>query len=78
MITWLKNTLDTIPYGLLFAAALLMALLPFQPEPHLLEKLRWLSQGALTRPIDILDLIWHSLPMLLLVIKFGLSKKKKG
>jgi len=62
--------LDDIPYFMLIAAAILMALLPFQPEPHLIEKLSMLSQGTLTKPIDIFDLFWHSLPMILLVLKY--------
>ena len=68
--------LDDIPYILLIGAAVLMALLPFQPEPHLIEKLRMLSQGLLAKPIDIFDLIWHALPTILLVMKFVRSKKE--
>ena len=68
---WLKD----IPYSLLIAATVLMALLPFQPEPHLVEKLRMLTEGALSKPIDIFDLIWHMLPMVLLTIKFWITKK---
>ena len=69
---WLEN----VPYALLIGAAILMALLPFQPEPHLVEKLRMLSQGALSKPMDIFDLFWHSLPMILLITKFVMAKKK--
>ncbi len=69
---WLEN----ISYTFLIAAAVLMALLPFQPEPHLIEKLRMLSQGELSKPIDIFDLFWHALPMILLVTKYVMEKKK--
>ena len=48
--------LDKIPYSLLVPMAILLALLPFQPEPHLWEKLKMLFAGTLVRPIDILDL----------------------
>ena len=72
-MNWLKG----IPYFALIGASILMALLPFQPEPHLLEKLRMLLQGDLSKPIDIFDLFWHSLPMFLLVAKYILEQKSK-
>ena len=60
--------LDKIPFGPLAIGALLLGMAPFLPEPHLWEKLNMLTNGALTRPIDIFDLFLHgSLPLLLLV-----------
>jgi hypothetical protein len=64
-MTWL----DRIPLPLLIALAIWMALAPFTPEPHLLEKLRMLSQGTLTSPLDIFDLMFHSLPLILLGLR---------
>lgn len=61
--------LDKIPLGLLLLPALLLGLAPFSPEPHLLEKLRMLSQGTLHRPIDIFDLLLHGTPVVLVVLK---------
>lgn len=61
--------LDQIPLGMLTMAALLLGLAPFVPEPHLFEKLRMLSQGTLTRPIDIFDLLMHGTPVVLLALK---------
>ena len=46
-------------YNFLIPAAVLMGLAPFAPEPHLLEKLRMLFSGDLSRPIDIFDLFLH-------------------
>jgi len=63
--------LDSIPYPILLPLALLLALAPFSPEPHLIEKLRMLAQGNLTRPIDIFDLLLHSTPLLLLFLKLA-------
>jgi hypothetical protein len=58
--------LDRFPLGLFIVGALLLGLAPFMPEPHLLEKLRMLALGTLTRPLDIFDLLLHaSLPILL-------------
>jgi len=63
------NWIDKIPVKALLVVAVFFALVPFQPEPHLFEKLRLLSEGALTRPIDIFDLFMHSLPIVLLAIR---------
>ncbi len=61
--------LDSIPLGILVALALWMAIAPITPEPHLTEKLRMLSQGALVRPLDIFDLCLHAAPLLVLGIR---------
>ena len=61
--------LDKVPLILLILLAMYMAVAPLQPEPHLLEKLRMLSQGTLSRPIDIFDLLLHATPTVLLVIR---------
>ena len=70
--------LDSIPYSLLVPLAVVMALAPFVPEPHLWEKLKMLAAGTLVRPIDIFDLFLHGTPLLLLALKLlsGLSRKK--
>lgn len=65
----LKNWLDKIPYPVLVPLAVLLALAPFAPEPHLWEKLKMLFGGTLTRPIDIFDLFLHGTPLLILVLK---------
>lgn len=70
--------LDRIPLASLVLMAVLMGLAPFVPQPHLLEKLRMLMAGDLTRPIDIFDLFWHSLFPVLLVLKLiRVSQQKK-
>ena len=61
--------LDQIPYPLLIVVALLMLLAPFRPMPHVVEKLIMLKKGALTRPIDIFDLVFHLIPTMLLAVK---------
>ena len=65
MLKWI----DKLPVKPLFVVAVFFALVPFQPEPHLFEKLRMLFDGTLTRPIDIFDLFMHSLPLVLLMIR---------
>ena len=49
--------------------AVLLALLPFSPEPHLWEKLKMLATGTLVRPIDIFDLLMHGAPLVLVALK---------
>ena len=61
--------LDRIPYIYIVPLAILLALAPFSPEPHLWEKLKMLSAGTLVRPIDIFDLFLHGTPLVVLVMK---------
>ena len=62
--------LDKIPLLPLLFIAVILAIMPVYPEPHLVEKLRMLFQGTLKRPLDIFDLLWHSWPIVLLLLKF--------
>jgi len=60
--------IDKIPLLMLVVGALLLGLAPFTPEPHLLEKLRMLSNAKLSSAVDVFDLLLHgSLPILLIV-----------
>lgn len=67
--------IDKIPLLPLAVAAVFMALAPFVPEPHLLEKSRMLLNGELTKGIDIFDLFWHSFLIVLLLIRLIRYKK---
>lgn len=70
--------IDRIPLYLLILLTIWMAIAPINPEPHLAEKVRLLSQGNLTRPIDIFDLLYHLAPMVLLALKvWRLVKNQK-
>jgi hypothetical protein len=70
--------LDSIPLSVLLPLAVLMALAPFVPEPHLWEKLKMLAAGTLVKPIDIFDLFLHGAPLVLLALKLlsGLFRKQ--
>lgn len=61
--------LDKIPLQMLALPAVLLALAPFVPEPHLWQKLKMLAAGSLHRPIDIFDLFLHGTPLALLALK---------
>jgi len=74
----MKKLLDKIPYDILIVFAVILAIVPISPEPHLVEKVRMLLNGTLSKGIDIFDLIMHSSPLLLLAMKaiFSMSKPK--
>ena len=65
MMRWL----DRFPLWLLTALALWLTIAPILPEPHLIQKLRMLSEGSLSRPIDIFDLLLHGTPLVLLAVR---------
>jgi hypothetical protein len=64
--------IQRIPWPIVILLCLTLGLAPFSP-PHILEKLRMLSQGKLVRPIDWFDLFLHGVPWLLLLAKLSVS-----
>jgi hypothetical protein len=73
MMGWL----DRFPLVWLVVIALYLAVAPIVPEPHLVEKLRMLSQGTLVKPIDIFDLLMHSVPLLLLAVRLWRDMQRR-
>jgi hypothetical protein len=69
--------LDRFPLLWLTLLALWLAVAPVVPEPHLVEKLRMLSQGTLTRPLDIFDLLLHSVPLALLLLRLWRDAQRR-
>jgi hypothetical protein len=65
MFAWL----DRIPLHMIALPAVMLALAPFVPEPHLWQKLKMLAAGELQRPLDIFDLVLHGAGPVLLGIK---------
>jgi hypothetical protein len=66
--------INKIPLLPLVFIAIFMALAPFSPEPHLVEKSRMLINGELSKAIDIFDLIWHSFFLILLALRLLITK----
>jgi hypothetical protein len=64
------NFLDKIPYSILIVFTIMMLAAPLKPMPHVVEKILMLKNGTLHRPIDIFDLFFHLIPLILLVLKF--------
>ena len=63
---------------MLLIAAVFMSLAPFSPEPHLIQKLRMLADGTLTKPIDIFDLVWHGIWPILLAVRLFRDWRSKA
>ena len=74
MMRWL----DSIPLLLLIGLAVWMGVAPITPEPHLIEKLRMLGNGTLTRPLDIFDLCLHAAPLMLLALRLWRMHMRKS
>jgi hypothetical protein len=70
--------LDRFPIAVLALITVPLMLAPFYPEPHLIEKLRMLFSGRLTSPTDMLDLVLHGTPALLLVLRVLRSLRQRS
>ncbi len=67
--------IDNIPFSILLVMCVLLGFAPFVPEPHIIEKIRMLSQGNLKKPMDIFDLFYHAAPFMLIGVKtFRMNK----
>lgn len=71
-MTDLLAMIARLPWALVILACLTLGLAPFVPEPHIVEKLRMLAKGTLTRPLDIFDLVMHAAPFLAMFVKLAL------
>lgn len=68
--------LDALPWPVLIAVAVFLAIAPFGQTPHLVEKWRMLLGGTLRRPIDWFDLVLHTGPLVLLAAKAAVALRK--
>lgn len=73
----MMNWIDRMDLRFFIIASLLLGLAPFVPEPHVWEKLKMLSSGELSRPLDIFDLVLHGAPWVLLSIKLKRVNKNR-
>ena len=69
--------LDRFPLVWLVVIAIWLAVAPVVPEPHLIEKLRMLSEGTLVKPIDIFDLLLHTTPLVLLAVRLRRDAQRR-
>ena len=70
----MRQLLYKIPLVPLLMISIFLGLAPFQPEPHLWEKLKMLAAGNLTEMIDIFDMIMHGLPLVILILKLTIGR----
>ena len=63
--------LDNMSLMSLIFMALVLGVVPYPMEeaPHSIQKILMLFQGQLSKPIDIFDLIFHTAPSILLLVK---------
>jgi hypothetical protein len=73
----MREVIASIPWAMLLPLAILLGLAPFQPQPHLVEKIIMLTQGTLNHPRDIFDLFFHISPLLLIAAKLLLQPQRK-
>ena len=73
----MKYLSKLLPIALI--ASLTLGLAPFTPQPHVLEKIKWLLEGKKTLAmLDWFDLLMHGTPwvFLVLVLIAKVSEKK--
>lgn len=70
----MRQLLYKIPLLPLLVATVFLGLAPFNPEPHLWEKLKMLVNGTLTEMIDIFDLLMHAAPLIILLLKLAFGR----
>ena len=74
----MSRFLDNLSFPMLIIIAIILGTAPIGSEPHLIEKINMLTAGTLVKPLDIFDLVLHSAPIILLLIKLFLWLKNKS
>lgn len=69
MVKTILQWIDDVPWIPLVLLGGFLALAPFTPQPHAWEKIGLLMAGQLTRPLDMFDLLYHGLPLIIMGIK---------
>lgn len=64
----MEELMSRIPWAVIVILCLTLGLAPYNP-PHIAEKITMLVQGKLVRAIDWFDLLFHSIPWVLLILK---------
>jgi hypothetical protein len=74
----MRRLLDSLPWSSLLLFAVVLAILPLQPEPHLVQKARWLIEGRPFALIDIFDVVMHLSGIILVVLKLTVGTRPTG
>src|SRR5690554_2013750 len=75
--TWFYSWMDALSYKWIIPLALLLALAPGPPQPHLVETTGMLFRGELTEPIYIFDFLMHGAGLFVLVLKIGADLRRR-
>ncbi|MGV6859672.1 MAG: RND transporter [bacterium] len=67
---WIRQ-IPVVPLAIISA---MLAVAPFNGEPHLLEKLRMLVHGELVKPLDMFDLFLHGTPLIVLILRLTMFR----
>jgi hypothetical protein len=72
----MRRLLDSLPWPSLLLFAAVLAILPLQPEPHLVQKARWLIEARPFALIDIFDVVMHLSGIILVVLKLAFRNRR--
>jgi hypothetical protein len=70
----MEQFLNKLPWGIIIFLCVTLGLAPYKP-PHIVEKITMFVQGKLVRPIDWVDLVFHGIPWILLILKLIFGRK---
>jgi hypothetical protein len=74
----MRSFLDRLSWPSLLLFAGVLAILPPQPEPHLVHKARWLVEGRPFALIDVLDVVMHLSGVIVIVLKLAFGTRPDG
>ena len=74
----MRRILDRLSWSSLLLFAVVLAILPLQPEPHLVQKARWLVEGRPFALIDIFDVLLHLSGVLVVALKLLFGTRSKA
>jgi len=74
----MRNYINQLPWIVVVILCLTLGLAPYNPQPHLVEKLILLTDGQLNTPVDIFDFLMHLSPFILLILKITLKPRNNA
>ncbi len=74
----MRRVLSEIPWSFLIVFTVVLMILPLQPEPHLVQKFRWIVEGQPFRPIDVLDVFYHLAGVFVIILKLAFPLKTEA
>ena len=75
-MTTLFALANRLPWSMVIIACLMLGVTPLGTTPHIIEKMQMLASGTLSRPIDILDLLFHGAPFLVAAMNLVAARRR--